>query len=83
MTVAELIEELQSMPQDAEIQVSLTSSDYWRTRICKSIDNIEQDIVVEHSDYHQCDKVSNDEYQEMDEEDLDDSIHSKIVVINI
>lgn len=83
MTVAELIAELQHMPQQAQIQVSYIASDYWKTRICKDIGDVEKDVVVEYSDYHSCDKVSEDEFQEMNESMLDSSKHSKIVLINL
>ena len=83
MTVSELIAELKFMPEDAEIQVAYESSDYWRTRICNKIVDVEDNVVIEKSDYHRCDKISQEEYQEMDQEDLDQEVHRKIVIINL
>lgn len=45
MLVNELIECLQSMPQDAKVHFAYTANDYWRTPIAPEIDNAEIEIV--------------------------------------
>lgn len=66
MTVAQLIGELQNMPQDAEVHFAYTSGDYWRTRVAPAIGEVGQGCV-EYSEYHRTDKL----HSMADEEDED------------
>jgi hypothetical protein len=60
MKVAELIEMLQGMNQEAEVHISYGYGDHWRTQVAPCVDSI-QEGVVEYSDYHRMDKIVDDE----------------------
>lgn len=66
MTVAELIQELQQMPQDMEVKFAYNFGDYWGTEVCGYIDGVEIQSVV-YSDYHRMDKVLPED-REIDED---------------
>jgi hypothetical protein len=73
MNVAQLIEQLQDMPQDAEVHFQYNYGDHWRTQVAPSVDSIETGYV-KYSDYHRMDKVTDDEddiYLEDGERDED------------
>lgn len=56
MKVAELIEVLQSQPQDAEVHFQYNYNDYWRTQVADRVVSVEYGPVV-FSEYHNMDKV--------------------------
>ena len=60
MLVKELIEMLQDMDQDAEVHYAYNYGDHWRTQVAPAISQV-FDGVVEYSDYHQMDKLVEDE----------------------
>lgn len=60
MTVAELIEQLGLMDQDAEVHFSYNYGDHWRTRVAPGVSEVSEGVVV-HSEYHRMDKVMDDE----------------------
>ena len=60
MNVAQLIEELQCMPQDAEVHFTYNYGDHWRTTVAPRVDEVSEG-VVERSDYHRMDKLVDDE----------------------
>ena len=60
MQVKELIEMLQDMDQDAEVHYAYNYGDHWRTEVAPKVDRVHQGIV-EYSDYHQMDKLVEDE----------------------
>ena len=64
MKVAQLIEELQMMDQEAEVHFAYNYGDHWRTTVAPRIDNISEGYV-KFSDYHRMDKL-------VDEEDMFD-----------
>jgi len=63
MIVAELIEQLKYMDQDAEVHFQYNYGDHWRTQVAPTVDSVEEG-AVKYSDYHRMDKV-------VDEEDFD------------
>lgn len=66
MNVAELIEHLQSYPEDAEVHFSYNYGDHWRTTVAPKVSEV-FDGKVKFSDYHRMDKLV-DEYDEDDED---------------
>ena len=60
MQVKELIEILSRYDQDAEVHYSYGYGDYWRTEVAPAVCQV-IDGVVEYSDYHQMDKLVEDE----------------------
>jgi hypothetical protein len=60
MKVAELIELLGYHSPDAEVHFSYGYGDHWRTEVAPAVSSV-ADGVVEYSDYHQMDKLVDDE----------------------
>ena len=60
MKVRELIESLGYMNPEAEVHFSYNYGDHWRTEVAPKVDRVHQGIV-EYSDYHQMDKLVEDE----------------------
>jgi hypothetical protein len=60
MLVSQLIEQLQSMDQNAEVHFSYNYGDHWRTQVAPTVDRVDEG-VVEHSAYHSMDKMVDDE----------------------
>lgn len=65
MLVADLIEELKHMPQDAEVHFEYGYGDHWRTTVAPKVTQVQEGNVV-WSEYHRMPKVV--EYDEDDEE---------------
>lgn len=79
MNVAELIEELKYMPQDAEVHFSYNYGDHWRTQVAPTVDNVEVGYV-KYSDYHRMHKVVDEEDFDYDE-DGEPEVEGKEVVL--
>jgi hypothetical protein len=60
MKVAELVEMLGYMDQDAEVHFTYNYGDHWRTQVAPRIDDVTE-RVVEYSAYHSMDKLADDE----------------------
>lgn len=60
MKVKDLIEQLGYMNLEAEVHFSYCYGDHWRTTVAPSVDQIFEG-VVKRSDYHQMDKLIDDE----------------------
>ena len=60
MKVAELVEMLGYMDQDAEVHFAYNYGDHWRTRVAPTVDDVTEQVVT-HSAYHSMDKVVDDE----------------------
>jgi hypothetical protein len=60
MLVKELIEQLECMNPEAEVHFAYGYGDHWRTEVAPRVDRVHQGIV-EYSDYHQMDKLVEDE----------------------
>ena len=76
MKVADLIEELKYMPQDAEVHFSYNYGDHWRTQVAPTVDSVTTGRVV-YSDYHRMPKLIDEDYEDEDRdmrEELDDSV---------
>lgn len=66
MTVRELIEALQASDQNAEVHMTYNYGDHWRTMVAPTIESVEGG-AVRHSDYHDMDKVVDDDDEKYDE----------------
>jgi hypothetical protein len=77
MNVAQLIEQLQDMPQDAEVHFQYNYGDHWRTQVAPSVGSIEMGLV-KYSDYHRMDKVVEPDW---DDEDADQVDGKEVVLI--
>ena len=60
MQVKELIEILSRYDQEADVHFAYGYGDHWRTTVAPAISQV-FDGVVEYSDYHQMDKLVEDE----------------------
>ena len=60
MQVKELIEILKNYDQEADVHFAYGYGDHWRTTVAPAISQV-FDGVVEYSDYHQMDKLVEDE----------------------
>lgn len=68
MKVAELIETLQYMDQEAEVHFAYNYGDHWRTEVAPRVSRVNEGIV-EFSEYHRMDKlVVEEDYDEYDED---------------
>ena len=77
LTVAELIEELKYMPQDAEVHFQYNYGDHWRTQVAPTVSSVEMGLV-KYSDYHRMDKVVEPDW---DNEDADEADGREVVLI--
>ena len=71
MKVAELIEKLQHLDQEADVHFSYNYGDHWRTEVAPRISQVSEGMV-EFSDYHRMDKlVTIEEDYDVHDEDTD------------
>jgi len=77
MLVADLIEELKNMPQDAEVHFEYGYGDHWRTQVAPKVSNVGMGMV-KYSDYHRMDKVVEPDW---DNEDADEVDGREVVLI--
>ena len=81
MQVKELIEILSRYDQEADVHFAYGYGDHWRTQVAPAISQV-CDGVVEYSDYHQMDKLVDDEdFYDEDTGDYKAGIR-KVVVID-
>jgi hypothetical protein len=80
MNVAQLIEQLQCLDQEAEVHFAYNYGDHWRTEVAPSVSRVDEG-VVEFSDYHRMDKIVDDEdcYDE-DTGDYKESVRRVVVL---
>lgn len=79
LTVAELIDLLQYLPQDKVVAFSYDYQDHWHSQVVKEIRNVEV-LEVEYSDYHRMFKINDGEDPE-DEEDMQETLNSDNSVV--
>ena len=80
MLVKELIESLKYLDQDAEVHFAYNYGDHWRTTVAPAISQV-FDGVAEYSDYHQMDKLIENEEDIYDEETGDFKADVRRVVV--
>ena len=80
MLVADLIEELKCLPQDAEVHFSYNYGDHWRTEVAPQVSTVNEGYVG-WSAYHSMDKVLDDEDVYPDEDYGNPSENAKRVVL--
>ena len=71
MLVSQLIEQLQDMPQDAEVHFTYNYGDHWRTQVAPKARSVYMGSV-EYSEYHRMPKVSDPDWDA--EEDTDNVV---------
>ena len=69
MRVADLIEELKYMDQDAEVHFEYNYGDHWRTTVAPKVTQVQEGNVV-WSEYHRMPKVAEYDGDEEDAETL-------------
>ena len=72
MKVSELIEMLKDFDEDAQVHFNYGYGDYWRTQVAPAVCQVFDGMVV-YSDYHQMDKLI--------EDDSDEDAPRRVVVI--
>ena len=65
MTVQDLIEQLEGMDPEMEVHIGYNYGDYWKTQVAPKATTVEEQYI-KYSDYHQMDKISNDDDNEDD-----------------
>lgn len=63
MNVRELIEQLQHLPQDADVHFSYNYGDYWKTTVAPKVESADIGEVV-YSDYHRMDRLIDEDSRE-------------------
>lgn len=66
MNVADLIEELKQMPQDAEVHFQYNYGDHWRTQVAPTVSEVYEG-QVKYSDYHRMHKVVEQDWDDDEE----------------
>jgi hypothetical protein len=81
MKVAELIEQLKYLDQEADVHFSYNYGDHWRTEVAPQVTQVNEGAVV-YSEYHRMDKMLDDE-DCYDEEtgDLSEGIRRVVVLV--
>lgn len=80
LTVAELIEELKYMDQDAEVHFSYNYGDHWRTQVAPVVRSVSEGFVVD-SDYHRMPKlVEDDEDIYLEDGDIDPDVKRVVII---
>jgi hypothetical protein len=80
MKVAELIESLKYMDQDAEVHFSYNYGDHWRTEVAPAVSRVDEGYVG-YSDYHRMDKMLDEEDVYPDEDYGNPSENARKVVV--
>ena len=60
MKVAELIEQLKYLDQEADVHFSYNYGDHWRTEVAPQVTQVNEGAVV-YSEYHRMDKIAEDD----------------------
>jgi hypothetical protein len=84
MKVADLIEELKYMDQEADVHFAYNYGDHWRTEVAPKVSRVDTGAVV-YSEYHRMDRMANDNDTDFDEdtgEEIVDETQRRVVVIS-
>ena len=84
MKVADLIEALQGMDPEAEVHFAYNYGDHWRTEVAPAVGRVDTGAVV-YSDYHQMDKIVENDDSDFDEEtgeEIVDETLRRVVVLS-
>ena len=80
LTVAELIEELKYMDQDAYVHFSYNYGDHWRTEVAPVVVGVSEGYVVD-SDYHRMPKVvEEDDLYDEETGDIDPDVRRVVII---
>lgn len=80
MTVAELIEELESMDPDAKVMFAYQSGDHWRTVVCEPVESVDEE-EVKWSEYHRKYELVGEDEADDGENEADDEEDRKSIVL--
>jgi len=78
MKVAQLIQKLQFMDQEADVHFSYNYGDHWHTEVAPTVGSVDEGLV-KYSEYHRMDKLMDE--NEMYEEEGDFEGTRRVVVI--
>lgn len=78
MLVSQLIEQLQDMPQDAEVHFTYNYGDHWRTQVAPKARSV-YTSAVEYSDYHRMPKLVDEDY-DSDEPSSGGDAHEVVII---
>ncbi len=78
MKVAQLIQKLQFMDQEADVHFSYNYGDHWHTEVAPTVGSVEEG-VVKYSEYHLMDQLMDE--NEMYEEEGDFEGTRRVVVL--
>ena len=84
MKVADLIEELKYMDQEADVHFAYNYGDHWRTEVAPKVSRVDTGAVV-YSEYHRMDRMANDNDNDFDEdtgEEIVDETQRRVVVLS-
>jgi hypothetical protein len=81
MKVAELIEQLKYLDQEAEVHFAYNYGDHWRTEVAPRASRVNEGIVA-YSEYHRMDKLIEDEEDCYDEDtgDFKEEVRRVVVI---
>ena len=74
MKVSQLIEQLQYMPQDAEVHFEYGYGDHWRTTVAPEVRSVSEGQVT-WSDYHRMPKVV-----EYNDDDAEETLQNVVLI---
>ncbi len=78
MKVAQLIQKLQFMDQEADVHFSYNYGDHWHTEVAPTVGSVDEGLV-KYSEYHRMDKLMDE--NEMYEEEGDFEGTRRVVII--
>lgn len=78
LTVSQLIQRLQDFPPDALVKFEYDYGDYWHTKVCQGVKEIEDKQTI-YSEYHRLDKALD---QNEDTTELEDRTKENCVIIS-
>lgn len=76
MNVRQLIQELEMLPQDAEVHFQYNYGDYWRTQVAPKVSTIDLG-KVKFSEYHRMDRL----VEEDEDDDTPYTEEGQVVII--
>ena len=79
MKVAQLIEQLQYLDQDAEVHFAYNYGDHWRTEVAPKISRVFRG-VVQYSEYHRMDRLVDEEEMYEEEGDYNEAVRRVVVI---
>jgi len=79
MKVKDLIKALQYMSPETEVHFSYTCGDYWATQVAPAVESVSFE-TIQHSDYHNTDRIVDEEKLHQDEGDYNVPVRRVVVI---